>query len=64
MGQSASTKHLGDAEQIARAHNMFVVLKGEHYLLYRRTRTRPVFLGSRGDVPGIRSLISRCAASK
>lgn len=64
MGQSAPLKHLGDVEQIARAHNMFVVMKGEHYLLYRRTRKHPVFLGSRGDAAAFRRLVSRCARTK
>jgi len=63
MGQAKSIQHLRDAEQIARAHNMFVLNRGEQFLLYRRTRTRPVFLGARADASALRSLVSRCAST-
>lgn len=63
MGQRDPLEQLHDAEQIARSHNMFVIRQGERFLLYRRTRTRPVFLGARSEATAFCSLVSRCATT-
>lgn len=57
-------EQLHDAEQIARSHNMFVIRRGDRFLLFRRTRSRPVFLGARSEAAALRSLVSRCASSR
>lgn len=64
MGQMNPIESLQDAQRIARAHNMFLVSKGTQFLLFRRTPSRPVFLGARADASAIRSLVSRCATTK
>lgn len=53
-----------EARQIAADHNMFVVDKGDHYQLYRKTPVRPVYLGKRSDAAAFRSFVSRCANFK
>lgn len=53
-----------EAQQIALDYNMFIVQKGDKYLLYRKLATRPLFLGQRGSVPGIRAFVEKCAGSK
>lgn len=53
-----------EAQQIARDYNMYIVEKGEQYLLYRKLSGRPVFLGKRGSIPGIRTLVEKCAGSE
>lgn len=53
-----------EAQQIARDYNMFIVEKGDQYLLYRKQSSRPVYLGKRGSIPGIRTLVEKCAGSK
>lgn len=65
MGQRAPTppaEQLKEAEQLARSHNMFFTRKGEEFTLYRRTPSRPVFLGKRSTPAALRQLVSRCAA--
>lgn len=65
MGQRAPISPddlLKQAEQLARTHNMFFTRKGEEFALYRRTPTRPVFLGKRSTPAALRQLVSRCAA--
>lgn len=51
-----------EAKQIASDYNMFIVEKGGQYLLYRKT-PRPVLIGKRGSVEGIRSMVEKCAGS-
>lgn len=51
-----------EAKQIASDYNMFIVEKGDAYLLYRKT-PRPVYIGKRGSVEGIRTLVEKCAGS-
>lgn len=51
-----------EAKQIASDYNMFIVERGEQYLLYRKS-PRPVYIGKRGSVEGIRALVEKCAGS-
>ena len=53
-----------EARQIAADHNMFVVDKGDRFLLYRKTPARPVYLGMRSDAVAFRSFVSKCAKFK
>jgi hypothetical protein len=53
-----------EARQIAADYGMFVVDKGGRYVLYRKTPVRPVWLGSRANAAGLRSLVCRCARIK
>jgi len=67
MGQRApidTDELLEQARQLARSHNMFFTCQGEEFTLYRRTPTRPVFLGRRATPAALRQLVSRCAACK
>lgn len=67
MGQRAPISPddlLKQAEQLARTHNMFFTRNGEEFTLYRRTPTRPVFLGRRSTPSALRQLVSRCAACR
>lgn len=52
-----------EAQQIARDYNMFISQKGDKYLLYRKTPSRPVYLGQSGSVSGIRTLVEKCSGS-
>lgn len=53
-----------EARQIAADHNMFVVDKGDQFLLYRKTPTRPVYLGMRSNAAAFRSFVCKCADFK
>ena len=64
MQPKTSAAAIESAYAIARRHNMFLVAQGSDYLLYRRTRTRPVFLGKRSDADSLRRLVTRCACTK
>ena len=52
------------AKSLARKHNMFLVCRGEHYQLYRRTIPRPTFLGKRSTPAAIEALVAKCAAHR
>ena len=54
---------LADAKATARAHNMFLSLSGGRFRLFRCAH-RPVFLGERGNVKALHTLVSRCAITK
>lgn len=64
MAQKSTEGALQTAYEIAARHNMFLVPQGNEYLLYRRTKTRPMFLGKRSDEVSLRSLVKRCASIK
>ena len=53
-----------ETQQFCKDYNMFISEKGGKYHLYRKMPNRPVYLGSRGSVEGIRSLVEKCAGSK
>lgn len=61
MRQHSPQQQFSEARQIAADHNMFVVDKGNRFLLYRKTPARPVFLGMRTNASALRSLVCRCA---
>jgi hypothetical protein len=54
-------RQLKEARQIAEKHNMFVVKKGETFLLYRCMPDRNVFLGKRHTPEALCELVSKCA---
>ena len=53
-----------EAKQIASDHNMFVVDKGDTFLLYRKATPKPAFLGKSSSAAAFRSLVCRCANFK
>lgn len=53
-----------EARQIAAAAGMFISAKAGGFTLYRKTDTRPVWLGSRKNEAAICALAKRCAVSK
>ncbi|MFT3964103.1 hypothetical protein [Propionivibrio sp.] len=55
---------LEQARRLASRHNMFFTRQGEAFALFRRTPTRPVFLGRRSTPSALSQLVSRCAACK
>lgn len=63
MRQDSGRQQFKQAQIIAREHNMFVVDKGDLFLLYRKA-DRPVFLGKRSTPAALRTLVTRCAATK
>lgn len=50
---------LKEAKQIATDHGCFVTEKAGRYHVFRKTQARVVWLGSRGDVNALRSLVCR-----
>lgn len=50
--------------QIASAHGMFVVDKGDTFILYRKTPLRPVCLGKVSSAEALFRKVSRCAISQ
>lgn len=50
--------------QIAKDHGMFVVDKGDHFLLYRKNPVRNVYLGEVKSADALFRKVSRCAASQ
>lgn len=50
--------------QIARDHGMFVVDKGDTFILYRKTPIRPVCLGKVSSAEALFRKVSRCASSR
>lgn len=53
-----------EAKQIAKDSGMFITDKHDEYFLYRQMDVRPVFLGKRRSVDGIRQLVVKCAGQK
>lgn len=64
MRQHSPQQQFREARQIAADHNMFVVDKGNHYLLYRKAPDKNVYLGKRSDAAAFRSFVCRCANFK
>lgn len=48
-----------EAKQIASDHGCFVSEKGGRFHVYRKTATRPVWLGSRGTPESLRALVCK-----
>ena len=53
-----------EALQIAADNNMFISEKGDAYHLYRKTPTRPVYLGRRNEIGDFRHFVERCSGKK
>lgn len=49
------------AAQIARENGMFIVRRGDAYLLYRSTGVRPAYLGKCGTADALFRKVHRCA---
>jgi len=54
-------EHFEAARKIAQEHGMFVVDKGDRFLLFRRNVPRNVFLGKRSDPAALRRLVCKIA---
>lgn len=63
MRQHTPRQQFKEAQSIAAEHNMFVVDKGDRFLLYRKAE-RPAFLGQRNSPAALRTLVLRCATTK
>lgn len=50
--------------QIAKDHNMFVVDKGDRFIVYRKVPGRNVCLGECGSAEALFRKVSRCASSQ
>jgi hypothetical protein len=48
--------------QIAKDHGMFVVDKGDHFILYRKNPVRNICLGEVKSAAALFHKVSRCAA--
>lgn len=64
MRQDSPRQQFKQAQTIATEHGMFVVDKGDRFLLYRKSADRPVFLGKRTSPDALRTLVTRCANTK
>jgi hypothetical protein len=53
--------YLKEARQVARAAGIYFVEIGAEFKVYRKTTTRPVYLGMRSDAAALCSLVKRCA---
>ena len=53
-----------EARQIAADYGMYIVDKGGRYTVYRKTPSRPVYLGQRSDAASLRTFVCRCAGVK
>ena len=60
MRQHTPKQQFKEAQVIASEHNMFVVDKGDTFLLYRKA-TKPVFIGKRSSASALRSLVCTAA---
>lgn len=49
--------------QAAREHGLFVVPRGERYLVFRRMPNRNVLVGDCGTVASLARTVNRCAGS-
>lgn len=63
MRQHTPKQQFREAQQLAADNGMFVVDKGDRFLLYRKAE-RPVYLGMRSSASALRALVSRCAATR
>lgn len=50
-----------EARQLAKDHGMFVVDKGDRFLLYRKMPHRNIYLGMRTGVEAFRRFVAACA---
>lgn len=64
MRQDSPRQQFRQAQIIATENGMFVVDKGDRFLLYRKSPMRPVFLGKTSSPDTLRSLVTRCATTK
>lgn len=63
MRQHTPRQQFKEALTIAAEHNMFVVDKGDSFLLYRKA-TRPVFIGKRSSTEALRRMVISAAGIK
>lgn len=59
--QHSPLQQFKEAQQLAKDHGMFVVDKGDRFLLYRKLPGRNVFLGKRNSAPAFRLFVAQCA---
>ena len=55
---------LKEAKQIAKDNGCFIQEKAGKYHVYRATQPKPTYLGNRGDVAALRSLVCRVTGFK
>lgn len=59
--QHSPLQQFKEAQQLAKDHGMFVVDKGDRFLVYRRTPVRNMFLGKRSTAAALRLFVAQCA---
>lgn len=59
MPRHTPQQQFKEAKQIAIDHGCFVVEKGGRYLVYRKTKVRPVYLGARTSAESLRAFVCR-----
>lgn len=64
MTRQHPPQQLKEAQQIASDHGMFVVDKGDRFLLYRKMPHRNIYLGFRTGVEALRRFVAACAGSQ
>lgn len=58
--QHSGQQQFKEAQQLAKDHGMFVVDKGDRFLLYRKMPHRSVYLGMRSSVEAFRRFVASC----
>lgn len=64
MRRHTGQQQFKQACQIAKDHGMFVVDKGDRFLVYRKVPGRNVCLGECGSAEALFRKVSRCASSQ
>jgi hypothetical protein len=64
MAQQTPIRAIKEAKLMAKDFGMFVVEKGERFLLYRCSSPRNIYLGFRSDISEFRRFVESCAYSK
>jgi hypothetical protein len=64
MKRHTGQQQFKQACQIAKDHGMFVVDKGDKFIVYRKTPIRNVCLGECGSAEALFRKVSRCANSQ
>lgn len=62
--QHSAAQQFKEAAQLAKDHNMFVVDKGNRFLLYRKLPHRNLYLGMRSSVEDFCRFVAACAGGK
>lgn len=59
--QHSGQQQFKEAQQLAKDHGMFVVDKGNRFLLYRKLPHRNIYIGMRSSAEAFRRFVESCA---